>query len=133
MMTTRRTVKTFEAKIYVGFRKAYRQEGYNPTEALETVRRICHDAVKVGWCVTIQPVEYIYTPTFTTGQPTPVNGEEGALIGVINYPRFPLNTEDLKERTLTLATRLMEQLHQEGVTVVFTDESVMVERVPTVN
>lgn len=127
-MTTKRSIATFEAKIYVGFRKAYTQN-LDVVKGITTVREVCHEAVKNGWCVTVQPIEYIYTPTFTVGQEEPVNGEPGAVIGVINYPRFPSKVEDLKAKSIDLAGKLLEKLEQQRVTVVFTDETVLVERV----
>ena len=63
-MITKRSIPTFEAKIYVGFRKAYSQD-LDFVKAITTAREICNEAVKDGWCVTMQPLEYIYTPTYT--------------------------------------------------------------------
>lgn len=130
-MITKRSVKTFEAKIYVGFRKRYSQEV--PGDAALVARQACREAVASGWCLTVQDINYIYTPTFTTGQETPVGGEPGAVIGAINYPRFPSDPEELKAKVLALASVLLERLDQERVTVVFSDETVLVERVPGVN
>jgi len=123
-MSTLRTVKTFEAKIYVGLRKRYSREILPMKELLA----ICKEAVKDGWCLTVQIIDYVYTPTYTVGQLDPVDGEPGAVIGAINYPRFPTEPEVLKAKVLALASSLREQLEQERVSVVFTDETVLVER-----
>lgn len=131
-MNTKRSIPTFEAKIYVGFRKAYSQD-LDFVKAISTARETCAEAVKDGWCVTLQPIEYIYTPTFTLGQAEPVSGEPGAVIGAINYPRFPTKPEDLKVKCIELASKLMERLEQQRVTVVFTDETVLLEHVSAVN
>ncbi len=127
-MTTQSSVQTFEGKIYVGFRKAYSQD-LDVVKAITAAREVCTEAVKDGWCVTLQPIEYIYTPTYTVGQEKPVDGEPGAVIGIINYPRFPSKVENLKAKAIKLANNLLERLEQQRVTVVFTDETILVERV----
>lgn len=127
-MIARRSIKTFEAKIFVGFRKAYSYD-HNPANATKVVEEVCRNAVRTGWCLSIYPVKYIYTPTFTTGQEYPVDGEDGAEIHVINYPRYPADVEVLKERTISLAGQLMTALRQERVTIVFTDDTIMLEQV----
>lgn len=132
MTVTKRSVPTFEAKIYVGCRVAYSQE-MDYTKSLALIRETCREAVSVGWCVTLQFIEYIYTPTYTTGQAKPVDYEVGFVIGAINYPRFPVAPDTLRNQCIDLASKLMEKLQQQRVTVVFTDETVMLERVQPVN
>ncbi|RTL07632.1 hypothetical protein EKK58_00225 [Candidatus Dependentiae bacterium] len=128
-MNAKRSIPTFEAKIYVGFRKSYSTDHPDVGNCIWKVRQACRDAVASGWCVTMQPLEYIYTPTYTVGQAEAVDGEPGVVIGAINYPRFPTKPEALKQRCIDLASKLMDVLEQERVTVVFTDETVLLERV----
>lgn len=124
---TRKNIKTFEGRIYLGLRKGYTDQMYFKTDA----ERVCEEFVKTGWCVTITPTEFIYTPTYVTGQEDSVSGENGLIIGAINYPRYPTSELTLKEKLLSLAKLLLEELSQERVTVVFTDETIMLERVST--
>lgn len=51
----------------------------------------------------------------------------GAAIGLIQYPRFVRDEEEIKRRSLELARRLKVGLGQERVTVVFPDETIMLE------
>lgn len=74
-------------------------------QAKQVCREYCYD---VGLCVTIEPVDYIYT-----------GGEEsGFRIGLINYPRFPTDERDLKEKAGDLVLLLMRRLCQHSWTIV---------------
>lgn len=73
-------------------------------EAEQVCREFCYDG---GLCVTVTPTNYIYK-----------GGEErGFIVGVINYPRFPLPASDLEARANSLANRLMERLFQTSFTL----------------
>ena len=52
----------------------------------------------VGFCVTVTPTKYIYTG----GQ------EDGVVVGIRNYPRFPSTEEELEGRAIQIARELME-------------------------
>lgn len=107
-----KTVPTFTATIYVGFRE--RDTGI--LHDLAECEAVCQRFVDLnGWCVTVTPTRFIYSH----------GHEPGAAIGVINYPRFPNEFEAIRERALALAERLQEALGQMRVSVVFPDETVM--------
>lgn len=74
-------------------------------EAKRTCRSYCF---AVGLCVTIEPLDYIYT-----------GGEEaGFRIGLINYPRFPAEPEEIWRKALELAELLRRDLGQHSFSVV---------------
>lgn len=74
-------------------------------QAKQVCREYCFE---VGLCVTIEPVDFIYT-----------GGEEsGFRVGMINYPRFPTTLEALHERATALADRLMNRLCQQSYSIV---------------
>lgn len=74
-------------------------------QAKQTCREWC---MRVGGCVTVEPVTYIYT-----------GGEEaGVRVGFINYPRFPATEDVLRSRACDLANMLMENLHQHSYSIV---------------
>lgn len=57
-----------------------------------------------------------------------VGGEEnGAVVGLINYPRFPKTDEGFHGVVRTLAELLRVEMGQLRVTVLFPDHSVMLE------
>jgi hypothetical protein len=113
-----KTAPTFTATIWVGSKVRETQQVFD----LEHVRRVCHEHCdEVGLCVTVTPTEYIYTNGRSGG------GEPGAAVGLINYPRFPKSPEEIRDQAIELAGRLMIELRQLKVSVVFPDETVMLE------
>lgn len=64
----------------------------------------CND---IGLCVTVTPTTYVYTG----------GSEEGFVVGLINYPRFPATMDALTDRAIDLAQELMRQLGQESFSV----------------
>lgn len=110
-------MRSFEARIYVGFKEFTNKERTKFIEhSLEKCEDICQDFCDmVGLCVTVTPTKYIYT-----------NGNEnGAIIGLIQYPRFETPESILKENSLTLARTLQILLGQLKVTINFPDEVIM--------
>lgn len=108
------TIPTYWANIYVGLR-----EGYNvnmPEHDIDEVRELCEDycdEMKLG--VTVTPTQFIY-----------VGGSEGgAIVGLVNYPRFPREDMEIRHLALELAETLKNSLGQQRVSIVFPDETVM--------
>lgn len=65
------------------------------------------ECLREGLCVTLGPVDYIYT-----------GGEEaGYVVGLVNYPRFPVTPQALWLRACDLAERLREGTHQHSVLI----------------
>jgi hypothetical protein len=82
---------------------------------LATAKLVCREyCMRVGLCVTVEPTTYIYT-----------GGEEaGVRVGLINYPRFPSEPEELRRKALDLANVLVARLCQHSFCVVFPDETI---------
>ena len=105
-------VPSYTINIYVGLK--CRQSEIEKT--LQDVENICQKYVdKVGQCVTITPTRYVYTK----------GAENGAIVGFINYPRFPSDKVKLKVQALDLAHELMYELQQRRVSVDFPEETLM--------
>ena len=106
-----KTVKTYHANIYVG-----RREGHaGRLHSRDVVERICDEyCALVGLCVTITQTEYVYKD----------DHEPGAIVGIINYPRFPLEPQKIWAHSLALAELLRVGLGQIRVSVEFPDETV---------
>lgn len=107
--------ETFTASIYVGLRHGYSGELSSSDEVRQWLQKYCNE-VKLG--LTFTQTEFIYVD----------GGEPGVIIGLINYPRFPSSIEEIKTKALAIAKGLMELCHQERVSVVFSDETVMLEK-----
>jgi len=105
-------VDTFTATIYVGLKERDTEILHSIDLVRNTCQKYCDE---VGLCVTVTLTEYIYTD----GQ------EAGAIIGLINYPRFPATPMKVRGDALYLAQTLMEACNQYRVTVVFPDQTIM--------
>lgn len=101
----RQEAATYTAAIYVAGPQA-------------DAERICREFVLRGLCVTIEPVEFIYTG----GQ------ERGVRVGLINYPRFPADPDVIFAAAEELALVLIEGLHQHSASIVATDKTVWISR-----
>ena len=83
-------------------------------EAIEVCQEYCNED---GLCVTVDKTLFIYTDGF----------ESGVKVGFINYPRFPQDEVTIKKRAIELAEKLMIKFEQYRVSVVFTDETIMLD------
>ncbi len=105
-------VQTFWAQIYLGLRPGYSGQLAHIEDLHGVVQDICNED---PICVTVTPTRFVYR-----------NGSEpGAIIGLINYPRFPSTAEKLEERALTIATTLKDAFGQQRVSVMFPDKTIM--------
>lgn len=67
-------------------------------------------------CVTVEPTTFLYT-----------GGEEqGYVVGLLNYPRFPSTQEDLCEYAMTLARLLLDRTFQHSALVVGSGSTVWI-------
>lgn len=82
-------------------------------DAEKICRAYCDES---GFCVTVTPTNYI----FTRGE------EDGFIVGLINYPRFPRAPEVIWKRALELAAMLRENLEQDSYTIQAPDRSVWI-------
>lgn len=111
-------VPTFIANIYVGLDAGDKVYTYEDAKKL-----IQNYANTVGLCVTVTQTEYVYNG----------GSEPGIIVGLINYPRFPKNPDELKVQALNLADLLRKGLGQLKVTVVMLDETIMIGESKTMN
>lgn len=67
--------------------------------AKQVIRAEC---LSDGLCVTIEPTHFVYT-----------GGEEsGYVVGLINYPRFPVDPTSLEQRAHDLMLKLLDGTYQ---------------------
>lgn len=71
-----------------------------------------------GFCVSIEPVHYVYT----------MGEESGMVVRIINYPRFPRTQDEIKQKGVELGELLLKGLHAGSCSVVCTDETVFLSR-----
>lgn len=101
----REEAKTYTAQIYIA----------GPAQE---AGKICREFCLRGLCVTIEPVEFVYTG----GQ------ESGVRVGFINYPRFPSEPETIFAVAEELALVLIDKLHQHSASIVASDRTVWLSR-----
>lgn len=96
-----KTLPTFRAEIFMAG---------SIEMARRWLRRQCYEA---GLCVTVAPVDFIYT-----------GGEEvGFVVGLVNYPRFPAEPQQVRDRAVRLAQDLVVHLCQRTALVVDSHET----------
>lgn len=82
------------------------------------IKNICHEYCEVGLCVTVEPLDFVYT-----------GGEQsGARIGLINYPRFPSPKENIWTHAMELAGMLHSRLFQDSVLIMDADNTTWITR-----
>lgn len=115
MIENIKSVLTFTASIYIGTRHGYSNNEYTKIEDIHKWLENYCNKVKLG--LTLTPTEFIYVGGY----------EPGVIVGLINYPRFPKPNGTIKKYSLEIAEGLMELCKQERVSVVFSDETIMLE------
>ena len=114
LKAVKKVVPTYTATIYCGSRVSYSSDFMAEFEFAQFVKDYVND---IGLGITVTKTEFFYT-----------NGwEPGFIIGLINYPRFPSTPEKIRKIALELAEILLVKMNQNRVTVVFPDETVMLQ------
>ena len=97
--------ETYQVQIYVGLRVGYTEEMHS----INDVTKICDEWLEEHKdCVTITPTEFRYVDGW----------EPGAIVGMINYPRFPRSAAEIKSNAMELGEILRTRLGQFRVSVV---------------
>lgn len=78
--------------------------------------RACRAFTMRGLCVSVQPVDYVYTQGM----------ESGVCVTLINYPRFPQPPAQIKATAEELAAFLCDELCQGSYTIETPDEMIWV-------
>jgi len=107
-----KSVETYQATIYLGLTEGYGKVTHTSCEVKALCQEYCN---RVGLCITLTELDFIYKG----------GCEFGAAIGFINYPRFPSTPEDIKANALALAKELKQKMGQIRVSVVCSDETIM--------
>jgi len=113
------SVPSFQASIFVGTKNKDTGEVKSLADIEEICQRYCDE---VSLCVTVTPTNFIYT-----------NGREaGAIVGLINYPRFPTISTAMHSTAIELADILLHEMGQYRVTVIIGTETIMLSNKNTV-
>lgn len=96
--TNRMKTKTYTAAVFIA-------------GDLSKIKDVCRRFCLSGLCVTITQTDYVFTG----------GSESGAVIGLINYPRFPSTPAKIKQTAIRLARQLMKECCQRSCSVVCSD------------
>lgn len=96
---------TYTVQIWLGLR-----EGYDgPVHSIAELESICQNFVDFEkTCLTVTPTNFIYVHGY----------EPGAVIGFIQYPRFPKDESMILNQARTLAYQLMGVFKQQRCTLI---------------
>lgn len=83
-------------------------------------QEICRAFCMEGFCVALQPADYIYT----------MGLEAGVCVTAITYPRIPYDREVLEDKVMRLGQALLEGLCQGSFTIEGPEEMTFVSRRP---
>lgn len=90
------TEPTFTAEIYIAGN-------------MQDIERRCAEyCMEIGLCVSIEPVKFVYTG----------GREDGAVIRLVNYPRFPSTPDQIRQKANILAEMLIRACSQWSALVV---------------
>jgi len=110
-----KNANTYWANIYVGLQEGYDGETHTIQEAMTIVKQYCDE---VGYCVTVTPTTFVYR-----------NGiEPGCIVGLINYPRFPVPITVTLQHAKNIAKLFLEKFNQNRISVVSPAHTFMVEK-----
>ena len=98
-----KTVPSFNIQIWLGLREGYTDKVHTIDEVYDECKKIC----AIGNCVTVTPTRFIYKDGW----------EDGVVIGLINYPRFPKEKQRLIYDSWGIANRLQEKFNQIRVSI----------------
>jgi len=115
MKKVAKTVKSYTANIYVGFQEGYDGKIHTIEEAINIAQEYCNSA---GYGLTVTPTTFIYKD----------GREDGCIIGLINYPRFPTVPEVIQHHAFRLADIFLEEFKQNRISFVCEDITFMVEQ-----
>lgn len=75
---------------------------------IQLIKQACTEYCSdVGLCVTVTPTDYVYS-----------HGEEsGAIIGLINYPKFPSTPDEINKKAHELAITILNKTHHGSYTI----------------
>jgi hypothetical protein len=81
---------------------------------LATAEQVCREFCwQTGFCVTVMPTTFIYT----------AGEERGFIVRAVNYPRFPAEPVEIRQKVERLAAFLAERCCQRSYLVVGDDQT----------
>lgn len=121
MEVTKKTIKSFSAKVTFGLELGYTGELLEKAKIIKYIQKIQNELIKnkdIFLSVSISECNIVMS-----GQVEP-----HLLLSFINYPKFPLKIEVLKYEIEELTRKLMSEFKQNRTIIEYLDETVMLEK-----
>ncbi|MFD1615825.1 hypothetical protein [Gelatiniphilus marinus] len=121
MEVTKKTIKSFSAKVTFGLELGYTGELLEKAKIIKYIQKIQNELIKnknIFLSVSISECNIVMS-----GQVEP-----HLLLSFINYPKFPLKIEVLKYEIEELTRKLMREFKQNRTIIEYLDETVMFEK-----
>jgi hypothetical protein len=116
----KKSIKAFSAKVTFGLEREYFSENIDKKVIIQYLRNSQEELIKKKIYLSAS----IYEATVVmSGQQEP-----HLVIGFINYPKFPLAEDVLKNEIEILTKNLMHEFQQNRVVIEYLDETIMFEK-----
>ncbi len=114
-------IKTFNATINLGLTRGYSNESISKQEVIRFIQSYQNSLISK---------EKIYLSASVSENIIVLSGqtEPHLKIEFINYPRFPYPENILKQSINNLGKLLMNKFEQNRIVIVYTDETIMIEK-----
>ena len=116
----------YTATVTIGLQKGYTKDFWSKSEVIVKLQEFQNQLIQdknIYLSAAVSECEIVLS-----GQVEP-----SLKIDFINYPKFPLDEKKFKESVLFLTKRLMKELNQNRIVVVFHNEIVMLEDNPEID
>jgi hypothetical protein len=117
-----RSNSTHEVRIYLGDRRGYKGAAFNKAELTDYIWRAQEEAGEDE----ANPVRVTAT-TYLRAGPDRRYKEDGFEVAVIQYPRSPKPVQVINRFAMNLAEGLLRHFEQNRISVVFPQETVLLE------
>ena len=113
-------VKTFQASIFIGLEIGYSQKPIEEDSVIQSLSELQKE---------ISEHKNLFLSAAVSKILIVLNGqkEPHLKIDFLNYPKFPLEENVIKDEVVKIAKHLMQEFYQNRILVVTTDETIMLE------
>ena len=108
-----KTVDSFNIQIWLGLREGYTEKKHDINDVYDVVYKVCQYP---GNCLTVTPTRFIYKGGW----------EDGVVIGIINYARYPIGKMNHKYNALEIAERLKAHFKQQRVSITTPEKTYLI-------
>ena len=114
-------IKTFQASIFIGLEYGYTQKQINENLVIESLSELQKQ-------LSAEKNIFLSASVSKTNIVLNDQNEPHLKIDFINYPKFPQSEEIFKDEVLHFGKELMKQFEQNRIVIIYTDETVMLEK-----